>query len=192
MRFQEFGVYCGLAAPVVFIITFAVSVSVFQGYNPSENYLSDIGANEASGAVFNPGVILTGILAAIFGLSMFGTFKGYAKFGALLFTLAGLSMLGLGAFHQKYDSEYALLGIYRTVYEPSHVIAAGLFFLSGALALILLGVCMRKTAKWNIVTLTGILPLAFLALQYPIVEHVAVFSIIIGVLIMAFLVRKNN
>ena len=174
---ERLGIYCGLAAPIVFVLAMALAIIVYPNYSLYNNYLSDLGSSRDSGMFFNSGLVISGVLGAIFGAAMTRHFK--PKIGAWILAASNLSLVGLGIFHSRYAYEYLLLGFYRSVYEPGHVIFAGLFFLFSVIALAIIGHSIEKrTKKGYYVQLAAILALAFLVVQSPFTEYIAVFGVL--------------
>ncbi len=108
------GVLAGLAGLTAWIALYAISALAMAsgpGYDVTRNYLSDLG-NPASPApwAFNAACLLGGILAIPFGLALGDALGGRGgRVLKFLIPLAGLSLVGVGAFPE--GSPYGLHGL---------------------------------------------------------------------------------
>ena len=92
---------CGIAAPLLAFACTAAALTVFPGFNHARQYLSELGGPHAHfPAIFNAGVFLAGLMAALagggFGLTVFGL-TGSRFAGLLIAAVFALSGYGLVA-----------------------------------------------------------------------------------------------
>lgn len=99
-RRRRFLLQIGMFAPVFAFCAVAVAVMAYPGFNHARQYLSELGgAHALHPAIFNTGVIVSGIGAALggvgFGLAMLALGGGRlpAVVTALCFILAGIGMV---------------------------------------------------------------------------------------------------
>ena len=92
------------------------------------------------------------------------------KTGSYAFLIASIALFGIAAFAARIDAEQIYFG-YKSHYEFGHVLSAGIFFVSSALANIFIGYELRKTTGYFMIfsALTGV-PFAFT--QSPLMEHI--------------------
>ena len=113
---ENFKKYFGFIGLFIFLIFTAIAVLNYSNYNFTGQYLSELGIGPASAIWFNTGLILTGLILAIYFLF---NFKSTEKITG---TLSGLSLMGVGIFPMNI--------------EPAHTLTAALFFaLAGITAL---------------------------------------------------------
>lgn len=76
----------GATAPVVVLIVFLISVAAYPGFDHASQYLSELGGTEARyPQIFNIGVFLSGVMAALTGIG----------FGWAIMALTGARLTGL-------------------------------------------------------------------------------------------------
>lgn len=99
-RSHRFLLQIGMFAPVFAFCAVALAVAAYPGFNHARQYLSELGgAHAIHPAIFNTGVIVSGIGAALggvgFGLAMLALGGGRlpALVTALCFVLAGVGMV---------------------------------------------------------------------------------------------------
>lgn len=91
---------CGIAAPAVSFSCIFIAISLSPWFTWSGNALSDLGVGEADW-LFNSGLVAGGILTIAFTSGLFSTYKDAARrFGALLFLLSAISLVGIGIFSE--------------------------------------------------------------------------------------------
>jgi hypothetical membrane protein len=111
-----------------FIALLTVAETQYPGYSVSLNYISDLGVwSQPSAYIFNPSVILSGIMTLAAGYLIFARL-GWRSQGAL-FCIAGLGEVGVGFFNE-------LTG-------APHVLFAFMAFVGGALA----GIMLKRRLK---------------------------------------------
>ncbi len=93
------GSWCGLAGPVFFIALWSAAVASTPGYRVGEQWVSDLGVGE--GAIyFNSGVIVAGILAIPFAVSLGAVLRPQILgiIGSCVMVMAGAALMGIGIF----------------------------------------------------------------------------------------------
>ena len=171
-----YGAFCGILAPIVFLIFYLVAISQSPWYVFGEHYLSDLGVGEGAWA-FNSGDIIAGLLAVPFALSIWYTLRpGWTPLlGSVMCAIGGVALVGVGIFTEDHG---------RT-----HYIVSVLFFLMAGLFQILLSwplIKSQKTKKagYVVTVLTmGTIVVAASIGANPLSETIAVFEILIWVLI---------
>jgi len=144
------GSWCGLASPSIFIIMWLAAIASTPGYRVFEQWVSDLGVGGGA-AYFNGGVIVAGILAIPFGVTL-----------ALVLRPSRLGILG-SAFLVVAAVFLTTVGIFTENAGRLHGIVSVSFFLSALLALsLLVWPLYRSTA---IASWTGILTAAFVIVE---------------------------
>lgn len=116
MRFRISGV-CGVFTPVVAFLFISLSIASAPEFSWTENALSDLGVMPgATSALFNYGLIISGILGFVFATSLFRVMRFFEVFsadgklhlllyrglgGALFFSLAFLALIAIGVFPEN-------------------------------------------------------------------------------------------
>lgn len=111
-----FGV-CGIVTPVVAFACILLAIAYCPPFSWTNNALSDLGVQEGvTSILFNVGLTISGILAAVFGFGLGGSFRGktLGLGGAVLFLLAAVSLAAIGVFNENY--------------KPMHLYASVAFF----------------------------------------------------------------
>lgn len=73
-----------------------VSEAVWPSYSVSNNYISDLGASLPSSIIFNPSIILLGLLVLVAAYYLYLAFRWMPLTG--LTATAGIGMVGVGVF----------------------------------------------------------------------------------------------
>ncbi len=171
-----------ILAPVVFVLLIVIAILNYPGYNPVENYLSDLGIGKNSAVFFNLGVAIMGIFVILMSISFYKIFNDnfLCKAGSVLLLLGGIFLVGVGII----TSEYGFM----------HVLVAGLFFGGVALALLLFGNATRKTTKigYFFMLLGVISPVLFYFSTKPFIEHLSVGFILLLSLSIGIFLRKRK
>lgn len=116
LRFRISG-FCGILTPVVVFTCIFLSVASAPEFSWVDNALSDLGVMPGvTAAVFNCGLIVSGILGFIFATGLFRVMRFFEVFsadgkprflgnrglgGALLFSLACLALTAIGVFPEN-------------------------------------------------------------------------------------------
>ena len=110
-----------------FTVGMIVAEAVYKNYSVSENYISDLGVwSKPSAAIFNPSVILLGLMILISAYFIQREFRMGAITG--FFVLAGLGPIGVGVFP---ESTFLVNGV-----PVIHSIAALISFVFGGIVAI--------------------------------------------------------
>ena len=120
---ERLGVYCGLAAPLVFLALYSIALVGDPEYVFFENYLSDLGVGRMAWA-FNSAVIIAGGLMIPFALL---AVRPALRGGILAELAVGLTVMA-AAF-------LILVGVFTEDYEGTHYIVSMGFFISFLAAL---------------------------------------------------------
>ena len=177
--FARISPYAGIAAAIIFTVLYVLAATNYTNYSMASNYLSDLGAGEKSGLLFNSGVIIAGVLGVIFAFGVYKTLRNLGKKGGIVFIISSLSLIGVGIFPEQ---------------SPLiHVIFSGAFFIFSAISLILIGTELRNKTKslGYFSILAGVIALVFIPTGLPIIEHTAVFALILWVFIVSVYVMKK-
>ena len=164
----------GIPAIVIFWIFTLISISLFPGYNPMNNWMSDLGSSilNPKGAIFfNIGCVITGIFLFPFYLGLFEFYIGGKKNKRLtiLTQLAGFT----AAF------TIIMIGLFPLDYYPVlHGIWASILFCTTVIAFLLPSIALykydftRTLAKYGfIATIVNIL---FFVFFFPIFEWLTI------------------
>jgi len=96
---------CGILTPIVAFTSISLAINSAPAFSWTENALSDLGVMPGvTSALFNYGVITSGILGFIFATSLFKIlrFTGWrGPSGALLFSSACIALVSIGVFSEN-------------------------------------------------------------------------------------------
>lgn len=137
-----FGI-CGILAPIVAFAGIFLAISNFGAFSWADGALSDLGAiGQPTGVFFNSGLIIGGLLSAIFALGFFSLLKtGWlGKLGAAAFFLDSLALVAIGVFPS---------GV-RFLHYYSSVAFFALFPIAGAA----IGISLLRNGKKRLAALT--------------------------------------
>ncbi|MDD1656129.1 MAG: DUF998 domain-containing protein [Methanomicrobiales archaeon] len=166
-----------IGAVTIFIVSIAGSVLLKPDYHIFMNYLSSLGTGEISGPLFSTGMVVTAALLAVYFWAL-RPILGIRQ-RVTLGTASGLvSAAGLAG-----------VGIFPVGVDPYHTLAAALFFLASALAVVLFHlVVVEERISTPISRASGIayvaLGVLFVLLERPWVENLAVVAFGIWLLAM--------
>jgi hypothetical membrane protein len=156
MRLRISGI-CGVLTPVVAFTCIFLAIGSAPEFSWTENALSDLGVMPgATVALFNYGLIVSGILGFVFAASLFRVMRFFEVFsadgkphllvyrglgGALFFSLACLALVAIGVFPE--NVRYA------------HSLASVAFFVSLIIALgrLSIGFWQVRQKPWAVFTL---------------------------------------
>lgn len=168
----KIGACAGIAASLVFAMAFALAVANYEGYNFASNYISDLGAGGISSVFFNYGMIISGFLGILLGYGLINFFKQKGRLGAKIFMPASVFLVGVGILPEQY--------------EVIHLLVSTLFFLLSAIAILLIGFELKSnTILGYLAFMAGIIPFTFVATGLPIIEHIAVFGIVLSAFVIS-------
>jgi len=156
--FRKISGVCGIASQLVGATVVLVVISGSPWFSWTENDLSILGVEGSAAAVFNWGLILTGLLSLIFAIGLWKSLirsrAGY--FGMASLILGSISISAVGVFP-------------RTINLP-HDSASIAFFVLITMALVLVGVAAIVTSQivWGVLSLAaGALMLVFMLVPWP-------------------------
>jgi hypothetical membrane protein len=155
--------YYGIAIPIIFLIFLALSLINFNGYDITNNYLSDLG-NGPSGIFFNSGVIISGFLCILFGANIYELVKNAGKIGGAFFLISGVFLISVGLF--------------PSAQQNIHLVMSATFFILSAISIIFIGYGFRSNKTlFYISVVVGLLSIIFVIFRtIPFLEHVTVFG----------------
>ncbi len=125
--------FFGLLAPAVGFVSVFLCVSVSPWFNFYDNALSDLGNTDLHGAtgwIFNLGLVLSGLILAIFAVSIVVENRSWK------YSIWGLPLLGAGL-------DVALIGVFSENSGRVHFVVSVLFF-----ALIIIAALLYSYASW--------------------------------------------
>lgn len=169
MRAANLVAHAGIITAALFLALVYAAVMNFSGYDPSTNYLSDLGAHGASSLFFNAGIIASGIVAAFFGFwafrNIFSRKKGrLGMLGCVAIAISGISMIGIGLYPSQ-----SLMHDNFTV----------LFFGAIFVAMPLIAAEFRSKSFSPVTAAPLLVMLAFFATRTPLMEHVSVGAVML-------------
>lgn len=103
----------GLCATVFVFACILVAIASWRQFSWTNNALSDLGVqNGITAIVFNSGLIIGGILFAVFATGLFGYFHNLAgKVGAAVFVLACVMLIAIGTFNEHFSPIHYLVSV---------------------------------------------------------------------------------
>jgi hypothetical membrane protein len=110
---ERFGIYCGLAAPVVFMILYTIAAFGDPEYEFFRNYLSDLGVGNMA-LFFNTAVIVAGGLTIPFACLAVRPVVGggnTATLAVILTVVAGVFLILVGVFTEDFDGTHFIVSI---------------------------------------------------------------------------------
>ena len=135
---------CGIASPLVGLTVLLVAISRSPWFSWTENHISVLGVEGSATALFNWGLILTGVLSLIFALGL-GRSLPSGRSGRLATVCLILGSMAIAA-----------MGVFPRTIDLPHNLAPIAFLVFIALALLLIGVTALATSR----TVPGLLSLA--------------------------------
>ena len=105
---ERLGVYCGLAAPLVFLALYCIAMVGDPEYVFFKNYLSDLGVGSMAWA-FNSAVIIAGALMIPFALlAVRPALRGgiVAELAVVLTVIAAMFLILVGVFTEDYEGTH--------------------------------------------------------------------------------------
>jgi len=143
---------CGIASQLVVLTALLVTISGSPWFSWTENHISVLGVEGSATALFNWGLILTGILSLIFAIGLRQSLLS-SRLGRL-----GIASLILGSM------AISAVGIFPRTIDLSHDLASVAFFMFIIMAFLLVGVAAIAASqmRWGLLSLmAGVLILAF-------------------------------
>ena len=162
--------YFGVIALSVGWITIILAINVNPWFSLARNALSDLGAIGRENAwIFNSGLILAGIIAALYSIYLIASSRGKLEIlASTIFLMSSIHLILIGAFPE---------GTYP------HLFVSYWFFLSAGLAVLLFGAAMlvkRDLALGTSLVIISVIGFAGAALiPWPSLGAVEVFAIIL-------------
>jgi len=120
---------CGIAAPILALLFIFAAIFFSPWFHWSANALSDLGVGEAA-LIFNFGLVIGGILAAVFAVGLFLTYQDILRrLGVLVFFLGTLSLIGIGIFSEAAGRIHFYFSVAFFVLVPLSlwIMGAGIF-----------------------------------------------------------------
>lgn len=147
-RWQRISAWLLIIAPVQFLVCMLIEESLWPGYNPIHNWISDLGAPPNDLGKFTHGtpywwifscsllVVALFLLLSLPGLWPVLRERTAGKIVALNLTLIGVGSAGVAIFNEIF-------------YLHEHVVSAAIAFIDGALALIFFGIFASKDRRFG-------------------------------------------
>jgi len=138
---------CGIVGPITYTIVLTVLGSLWPGYNPISQYMSELGAVDAPHAiVMNAlGFQLLGIFMIGYGYGLHrGISKGWdSKIGVALIVIAGVNMVLVGFF----PCDPSCVNVSSTGIR--HSITATISSLAMTFGMLVVSLRLRKDSRWR-------------------------------------------
>jgi len=149
---------CGITSQLVGLIALLVVISSSPWFSWTENDISILGVEGSATALFNGGLILTGLLSLIFAIGL-----GWSLLSSRLGQLGVVSLI-LGSI------AISAVGIFPRSIDLPHDVASVAFFMFIILALLFIGVAaiIASQMRWGLLSLVaGVLIIAFWLAPWP-------------------------
>ena len=144
----------GLVAPIVTFTCILVAIASWPQFSWTHNALSDLGVqNGFTAAVFNSGLVIGGILFAVFatGLYSFTGKRFVGKVGTACFFLAWIALIAIGVFNESFRPTHYIVSVMLFVFLPISLLVFMLtFWLEGKrkLSAFTLALALVAAAVW--------------------------------------------
>jgi hypothetical membrane protein len=139
----------GIAGPALFTLTTVISACLRSGYSHKTQFISDLGATGSPNAnLMNyAGFIPSGILAGLFGLSLFLLLpkKMITVTGSVLVTVFGIGMVVAGIYSNDAPGFQGEGSLSNRIHDQ----VSGLMFLCVIAGILILGLSFRKIPSWR-------------------------------------------
>jgi hypothetical membrane protein len=154
MRKTEIAAAAGLISPFFTYACIMVAIGSWKPFSWTNNALSDLGVQSGITApVFNSGLIIGGILFAVFAAGMF-LYMGknvVGKAAAVLLVVACIALVCIGIFNENFRPTHYIVSVMLFVFLPISMLTfVGAFWLEGKrkLSLFTLGLALFAAAVW--------------------------------------------
>jgi hypothetical membrane protein len=145
---------CGIITPITAFSCISSAIASYPQFSWVENALSDLGVvSGVTSALFNYGLIISGIFCFIFATGMFA-FLGesvVSRAGAFVFVLAAVALTAIGVFPENVRPTHYLVSVAFFVLLPiSMLLITGAFWLKGQarMAVFTLIVAVAAATPW--------------------------------------------
>lgn len=132
------GASFGFLGILVFLVMYSIAMSSDNEYTFFENYLSDLGVGPGAWA-FNSGLIITGLLLALFSIFGLGSVMGrdrLARATIALLILSGALLMGIGIFNEDFKPHHYIFSVsYFLTFLATLVVATASLLRTRALGL---------------------------------------------------------
>jgi hypothetical membrane protein len=107
---QKIGSLLGIIGPAIGYVATAVSIALSPGFSWERNALSDLGHAMRSdvAAIFNLGLLLTGLLILIYAVTVF---RKHAPYTSFFLTTVGFSLQLVATYDEVYGLLHAVVSI---------------------------------------------------------------------------------
>jgi hypothetical membrane protein len=151
-RLLKLGGLCGLLLPPIAISTILIAISKAPWFIWEYHCLSDLGVSGTSALIFNNGIIISGLLAVIFGVFLVKVLSKtkIGIVGTIIFIISAVLLMGVGIFPETTGD--------------AHLVVSFGFFILVAIAMLIIGIALiRKNLLMGILSiiLAFIVPAAF-------------------------------
>ncbi len=137
-KVRSIGAHAGMIGPIVGLAMLFIAIYYAPWFSFSVNSLSDLGINGYS-FVFNIGAIASGIMIAVFFISLLYLFKRSAIF-SILGAIGAIALEMVGVFNETY---------------PIHVLLAAIYFIAVPIAIA--GISAMELGRHRLLMRYGIL-----------------------------------
>ncbi len=124
---------CGFLTPIVAFAFIFSAISSYSEFSWLDNALSDLGVVAGvTSVLFNAGLIVGGVLCAVFARGLFVSLKEriIGKVGAFVFVLASISLFAIGVFPESVSPTHYIVSVMFFTFLPiSMLITVGAFWL---------------------------------------------------------------
>jgi hypothetical membrane protein len=133
--YKRLGASAGIIAPIVAFICILIAIASYPQFSWINNALSDLGVvSGITGAVFNFGLLASGLLAfnfAIFGLFTYFVKSRVGKIGSTVFAAVSLALIAISVFNENFSPTHYIVSVAFFVLAPiSLFIITGAFWLN--------------------------------------------------------------
>lgn len=195
MRLRQFGIFCGILAPILWLALIALTGAMRPEFNHISHYISELGekGSTTEQLMRYAGFQFTGFLYLAFASALWATSGNqWLRLVAVLVALDGVGRIGAGMF----PCDPGCLGF--SIEQHLHHDFATVGFISGAGAAIICGIAFRQLPSprylsWYSIG-SGILALIFLLLMawndnpieaHGLFEHLATLLLSVWLLVFA-------
>ena len=176
---------CGMIGFVVFLFFTTTAMTLIPGYNILTQFFSELGVSGFAAMIFNSGLMMSGLLFAIFFLGLNFYLKKYlptgekepliARTGIVIGVASAISLIGVGLFPMTMPLV--------------HLIPTAAFFGFAGVSIMMLSVYLFSLRKKIVYVIPGIAVIVidsvFALYTIPVIQKVAVFAIAFWFLAMA-------
>jgi hypothetical membrane protein len=180
-KLLKFGGLCGILMPIVAISSILLATNNASWFRWDYHCLSNLGVDGTPAIIFNTGIIISGVLAVIFGIFLINVLPKsiLSIIGSFIFILSAILLTGIGIFPETTGD--------------LHMITSFGFYILVAFAILIIGIAIIKSSiplAIFMILMAFVIPLTFFVpwpkVSCAIAEVIAfipliIFSIIFGI-----------